>query len=222
MATRDGNRNGFRSTGFSTVVTDTTYNLATGKLVVVSLQWFGVNTRTVTVTDTAGNTYTPGTKYTFAGTDGVVQLFYCLSTTTANASNIWTGTIDGGSIEFSAIDAQIFSISGTASLQAESAGATGSSTTPVTASFTAGSLAVYGISEHAGTTATPNAGWTTSFDYDTNGFHSGYRVDSPGGSYTAGATIGSSGTWGIIAMSFSDSGGGSSPVLYGSRIFVMP
>lgn len=65
-------------------------NQAAGQLIIASITWESTDT-TVTVADTAGNTFTPLTKRKHTTTDMWVQEFYCLNSL-SNATNVTTFT----------------------------------------------------------------------------------------------------------------------------------
>ena len=185
------------------------YNLAASKCVVVTLQWEDSSSTGASVTDTAGNTYTPGTVQQVVANPCWIQQFYCLSST-ANATNVFTGNYASGST-FRAIQVSVYNLTNTAALVAQATGASGTSANPATAAFAAGDFAVAGCGDYSGLTTTAGTGWTEQFDL--TGYHIDDRVDSPGGTYIADFTLSGSAPWGIVAMSFSDQAGGSPPVL---------
>lgn len=177
------------------------FNLAAGKLVVVSVMWEGV-TGTTTLSDTAGNTYTAGTKVTVDASSKWVQMFYCLSSS-ANAANVVTADLPDGAT-YAKVCATVYLPGGSASFVAEGTGS-GLSAAPATSSFTAGDCAVCAMAEFSGQTGTVGSGWTNVVDDSTNASHIEDRIDSPGGSITGSYSIPGA-NWGIVGMSFSDSG----------------
>ena len=183
------------------------FNLAAGRLVLVALKW-ETSTGTVTVADTAGNTYVALTVKSDASVQSV-QIFYCLSST-ANASNVVTATLPAGAT-FRNIFVIPYTPSGAASFVAESNGA-GNSTLPLTGSFTAANLGFAVVSNFGGLASSPNAGWTEQADQGpNNGSSADDRIDTPGGTITAGCTIASANPWVIAAASFADTPTGPQP-----------
>lgn len=191
------------ATTVNTLDTSPSFNLAAGKLVVVSTMWEGVS-GTASVSDTAGNTYTAGTKVQVDGSSKWVKMFYCLSSA-SNASNVVTADLPDG-CNYAKVCATVYNPSGSASFVAEGTGA-GTSAAPATASFTAGDCAVCAMGEYAGQTGTAGTGWTNVVDDSSNASHIEDRIDSPGGTITGSYSIAGA-NWGIVAMSFADGGGG--------------
>jgi hypothetical protein len=144
-----------------TNLASTAFNLPAGHLVTVTVKW-EVAAAVTQVTDTAGNTYTA----LAAADDGVngqhAKIFYCLSSA-ASATNVVTINWASANAQFITATIRWSSYSGSVSLTGQ-ATATGTSATPVTASFTAGGMAVAAISDFAGSTTTPDSGWTEDSD----------------------------------------------------------
>lgn len=208
MASLDTVQTNYNNTGgtFSSLATAAGYNLAsTGKFVVVAIRWETAS-GTATVTDTAGNTYTALTKRQSNAINQWTQLFYCLSTTATNASNLWTMNVPAGS-QFGSLAVFVFTKGGTVALVDEDNG-TGTGTALSTAAFTAGQIALSAASDNSGSiTTTPGTGWTEGFDEPNIGFHVFYRTDSPGGTIAGDATLSSSAGWGMVGASFSEAAG---------------
>ena len=90
------------------------------------MSWESTNT-TVSIADTAGNTYVPLTKKKSAANNQWVQKFYCLSAT-GNAANVVTATW-ASAADFRGIDCASYSYSGTASFDNEGNGDQAAGTT---------------------------------------------------------------------------------------------
>lgn len=188
------------SGGASTTIATPAFNLGAGKLVLVGLKW-EASTGTVSLADTAGNVYVALTQKSDASVQAV-QVFYRLSSL-ANASNVITATLPAGST-FRNIVAIPYTPNGVASFIAEANGA-GNSTLPLTGSLTAADLGFAVVSNFGGLASSPNAGWTEQADQGpNNGSSADDRIDSPGGTITAGCTIASANAWVIAAASFKD------------------
>lgn len=212
---RDGTvRKGY-SASATTVATDSTFNLSTGRLVVVAVQSFFTFNFSWSVSDTAGNTYTALTRYIDGDSTSGVQLFYCLSTTSANASNTWTASY-GETANEPTIAVMVYSYSGTATLL-DSDGAGGNSAAPASPAITAGDCAVAAVKHFSAETTTVGSGWTEQWDQVNGGPYFEDRIDSPGGTITPQISLSASAQWAIAGASFSNDagGGGSSPVLMG-------
>lgn len=193
------------SGGSATTQATAAFSLGAGRLAIVELTWEG-NLGSSSIADTALNTFTPLTKASDANQQNA-QLFYCLSTT-AHATNVVTATLPAGS-QFRSIAVRPYLPSGTASFVAAPANAAGISTTPLTAAFTAGDLAVALVKEFSGgITLTPTSPYASAFEDTSVAVHFINRTDSPGGTITAGGTLGGSTTWLITAASFADAVGG--------------
>lgn len=182
-----------------TVIAAPAINLVTGNAVIVGVKMEASGTIN-SVTDTAGNTYTGLTDATYT-TDGHCRMFYCANAT-GNASNVVTGNFST-SVPYRGIT--VWQVSGQdtgAGFLVDSDVQTGSGTTSITSpSVTAGDAAFFFLGEYAGTSATPGSGWTESADDATGAFKAYYRIDSPGGTYTAGGTLGTSTNYGLVIMS---------------------
>ena len=206
--TRDGTYKKGYSASASTVATDATFNLSTGRLVVVAVQTFFNFANAWTVTDTAGNTYTALTKYNDGDSVTAAQLFYCLSTTAANASNTWTASF-GETANEPTIEVMVYSYSGTAAFVAGS-GAGGVSAAPASSAITAGQVAVACLKHYSAETITPGSGWTEQWTQLNGGPYIQDRIDNPGGTITPQVSLSASAQWTMTGASFSLSGGGSS------------
>lgn len=179
------------------------FNLGAGRLVVVSTSWTAVDVQP-SITDTAGNTYTPLTRGRDLTQGQYVQIFYTLSST-ANASNVVTATWSGGGATYRSLQVKPYTYTGTASFVAEPTPVVGgSSTSPASGSFTAGDLGIACIGEFTGTTATATSGWTEQADASAAGFHVFDRIDSPGGTITASCTLNTAAFWVVCGAAFSD------------------
>ena len=102
------------------------FNAVAGRLIEVTVSWESTNT-TVSIADTAGNTYVPLTKKKSAANNQWVQKFYCLSAT-GNAANVVTATW-ASAADFRGIDCASYSYSGTASFDNEGNGDQAAGTT---------------------------------------------------------------------------------------------
>lgn len=177
-------------------------NVATGDGIIVGVKCEGAVTIN-SVTDTAGNTYTglPDATYT---TDGHCRMFYCANAT-ANASNVVQGNFSG-SIPYRGITVwQVRGHDSGAGFVVDSDQQTGSGTATITSpAVTAGDAAFFFLGEYAGTTATPGTGWTEAAD--DGDFKAYHRVDSPGGTYAAAGTLGTSTNYGLGIISIAAAG----------------
>ena len=110
----------FSNTGSAITAVSPSFAVSVGQLVVVSYGWEQNAGGTVSVTDSAGNTYTALTKYTSNGPQWV-QLFYTVATA-ASASNVVTATA-GLSVSFRNLTVQVFQPPpGTVSIDTSSGG----------------------------------------------------------------------------------------------------
>jgi hypothetical protein len=99
-------------TVLTTLATASSMNLAAGNLVVVFCRVSQTAT-TITVSDTAGNTYTSITSETYGGPTDRIQAFYAKNTT-ANAANIVSCNYSPG-VQYVAVDALQYSGASTSS-----------------------------------------------------------------------------------------------------------
>lgn len=187
----------------STTIAAGPYSQSAGDLICVLVKWEGGNFTISSVTDTAGNTYvTTLQRARFAANDEQTQICYCLNAT-ANASNTVTVTFSG-SATFREINVQPYQPGGTVSFVAEPTPTTGTGTAAATGSFTAGTLAVSAMAEFSGINAAPGTNWTEQVDDVGTGAHFFDRIDNPGGTIVADATMSSSVDWLAAAASFTD------------------
>lgn len=184
--------------------------MTAGRVAVVAIRWEG-DDGTVLVADTALNTWVARTKANDPTNHMNVQLFYVLSAT-GNATNVLTATFSLNTAAYRSVTVMQYIPGGTATFVASPANASGTSAGPVTASFTAGNLAVGQIAEFAGTSNTATSPYADTSEQPSVGSHCFDRIDNPGGSITAGGTLGTSTAWIITAASFSDGAAGVSPL----------
>jgi hypothetical protein len=182
-----------------------TVNTGTGDLICVA--WSGLNAPT-TVTDTIGNTYSLNLANGFVqnGFGTYQYMFYCVSSTGSNASNVvsvnFSGAVSG------VVSVWSVPISGSASFDIAAKG-TGNSGNPVTAAFTTtgtDELVFVGTgSQTFGGTYTPGSGYTLDNGHTAAGFlassatqHQLFSSTQTG--ITAGFT--GSGDYAIVAIGF--------------------
>jgi hypothetical protein len=178
------------------------YNQAAGEVIIVFVRWEGNSALPTGVTDTAGNTYTQRTTGVSASVNGLA-IYDCLNSS-ANASNVITATWAAATAQYVMVAPFRYTKTGTVTFNASPAAATGTSTTPATAAFSAGQFAVAVATNNSGFTATSsNAGWTTQVN-DGIAALSQDRIDSPGGTYAAGCTFSGSDNWEMIAASYTE------------------
>lgn len=182
------------------------YNQGAGDALIVRVKWEGTATQPTGVTDTAGNTFT-ARSVTVNGTSGVA-IYDCLATS-ANASNVITVTWPSAIASYVLLAPIRFTITGSATyVDKPSTGLTGTGTSVVSGSFTAGDFAVSVIGTvGTGASGTPASGWTEDVEAGSAvGAQAMYRVDSPGGTYTAGNTLSTSSPWELAATSYTVGG----------------
>lgn len=135
------------------------YSQTAGRLLIVDVTFY-ITDRTVTVTDTAGNTFTPLTKrYGASGTEQIVQSFYaddCLG----HASNVVNISGDGN---FTVLDgfATDYTYTGTVSVEDEDYANSGGATTLATPNMVAsgtGERLVHGVATSYSGSATVTEG----------------------------------------------------------------
>lgn len=189
------------------------YNQAAHDCGLIAVRWEAASNPTCTVNDTAGNTFTPLTKAT-TGSTMCVQIFYCLDML-AHASNIvqavFSATADYGMLVVSP-----FLPTGPVSFVAAPTAGTGSGgQNPLTPSFAAGSIGIAVCAEDAGITMSPASGWSQVLDATAAGGHVIDRIDSPGGTITAGLTQAGAPSWVIASASFVEGvGSGPGPLFF--------
>jgi hypothetical protein len=150
----------------STVVT-AAQNHTTGNLLVVGVKWEGGGITVNSVTDTAGNTYTPLTARNNGGGDPSFQAFYAKNIT-GNASNILTATFSNSSPNFTWIAAFQYSGCDTSAPFDQENFGSGTSTSGTTGSITttlADEVLVSFTALAGGVTSfTPGSGYTERWD----------------------------------------------------------
>jgi hypothetical protein len=207
-------------TGSGTTIACGSYNQAAGEHINVKIAIEDAASVAPTgVSDTAGNTYVAGT---FSGdSQQGCQIWYCVAPCKGNASNVITATFAASKGFLCMVVERKTTTTGVTAFKAQPAAASGNSASPLTAAFNAGDFAESINKNFSGSTATPNAGWTERTDTGgSTGTATDDRIDSPGGTYTAGMTI-TSAPWTLAAMSFTETiaaGGarkppGSDPIL---------
>lgn len=108
----------------ATTTVSSAFAVSVGQLIIVAYGWEANDGGTVSLTDSAGNTYTGLTRYTSSGPQWM-QLFYCVATA-ASASNAVTVTTSL-SVSFRNLTVQVFQPPpGTASLDTSSGGSASS------------------------------------------------------------------------------------------------
>lgn len=182
------------------------YNQAAGDTIIVAVRWEG-DDGTCAITDVALNTWVPLTKANDATNHMNCQLFYVLSCL-GSAVEAITATFSLNTAAYRSVTVMPYLPAGTAAFVAAPTNAAGTSTGPVTAAFTAGQLAIGQIAEFAGANGTPTSPYANTNEQPGVGSHCFDRIDSPGGTITAGCTLDASAAWIITATSFSDSAGG--------------
>lgn len=185
---------GYTNTG-TTVATNATMNLATGNAVLVGV---GAQTSSqVTITDTAGNTFTRIVDQTGTGTNRVSM--FCLVNATGNSSDTFTASWTGSS-SYSTIFAYQFS-GANHCVSPGQTGASASGTAIATGSFTiSANTAIVGMMEGDGVPSSGGTGFSLSSDTLYGG--TGYEAAEYGffsSNNTANATQGSSAAWVIGA-----------------------
>jgi hypothetical protein len=102
-----------------TTLDSAAFNAVTGRLIVVEVGWESTDT-TVSISDTAGNTYTPLTKRKHSVDANWVQAFYCLSCS-GNVSNVVRAT-HASAADYRGMDVASYSYDGTCSFDKEGTG----------------------------------------------------------------------------------------------------
>lgn len=179
----------------------------TGNLLVCCVRHEGATT-TISVADTAGNTWTPLTKVTHGGGDMHLQLFYVLNCT-GNASNVVTATF-GASRTFRGI--QVMQFSGLNSYDEEDSGTTtaGTSVTAGTVNINGAGVVVNGIAIYGGLLS-----WSASTGYtlvqnasDTARMGMSYELETGSSAESPGASGSSNDDWIIVSAAFLEAGSG--------------
>lgn len=179
----------------STSIPISALNVTSGNLLVVGLRWEGGGTSdsaTVTLADTAGNTYSLLGYMTNSGEDHRLALFYCLSAT-GHASNAITGTISAARTYRQGFAAQ-YSYTGTIELGDTGSGQSTTNVTSVSSSpaldAAAGDLVVAYLSQYnSAPVYTPEAGYTKrsslALSSLSDALPSGTFSDAPGGTFSS-------------------------------------
>lgn len=173
---------------------------------------------TITIADTAGNTWTPLTKVTHPSVNMHGQLFYVLNCT-GNASNVVTATF-GAARTYRGI--QVKQFSGLNSYDEEDSGttSTGTSVTAGTVNIDGAGVVVNGItmfgglaswSASAGYTLVQNATSGTSDDY----MGMSYELETGSSAESPGASAGSNDDWIIVSAAFLEPTGATAVTLSG-------
>ncbi len=197
------------STSSAGSIASNAFDLAAGNQVVLKIKWEGSEQGISGVTDTAGNEYFPRTLRNHAANSLQAQVWYCPDTL-ANAANVVTVAFVATPNYRSLETTQLAGGDTAAFYVAESAGESSSSGTAVDvdAAFNAGDFAVAIAADFSSSpTFTWDAGWTEVSDVTAVGFHTAERLDSPGGTYSAGGDLSAAAAWLIVAASFKAAGG---------------
>lgn len=184
--------------GSSTTVTRT---ITAGNLLAIGVGWEDAD-RTVTVSDTVGNTYTGIIK---TNEQGVVwgQLFYAKNIT-GGASVVITASFGSSTASTLCSVWEFSGCSTTTPFDQEAKGRAGSGTAATTASFTttqANEGLVALIKNFGGLSTTPQASWTEDQD-SPFGMEFQHIVVSSAGSYVGAGTLSGSEAWIALAASF--------------------
>lgn len=191
------------------IIDSATLNVTTGKLIVVLIGGYnGGASMTVTgVTDTAGNTYVQGTScFNNAQlTAGITDIWYAKNVT-GNASNVVTVTYSSSTSTYRSVFQMQYSGADTTSpFEVCAIGNTASGTTVTSASFSPASSKNVNV---AIGNASGAVTWTAGTNYTSKITSSGPdrigedRTNSPAGSQTASATVGSAFNLEISVASF--------------------
>lgn len=173
----------------------------TGNLLVCCVRHEGATT-TISVADTAGNTWQPLTKVTHPGGDMHLQLFYVLNCT-GNASNVVTATF-GASRTYRGI--QVMQFSGLNTYDEEDSGTTtaGTSVTAGTVNIDGAGVVVNGIAIYGGLIS-----WSASTGYtlvqnasDTTRMGMSYELETGSSAESPGASGSSNDDWIIVSAAF--------------------
>lgn len=119
--------------GSATTIASTAFAATTGNMITVMVYWAGA--ATVTVTDTAGNTYNALGAQVSNGIGGLAQMFYAYGIT-GNASNVVTATFSVATTARNLILEQYNNLAAGDPLDTYTTPTTGTSTTPTSSAFT--------------------------------------------------------------------------------------
>ena len=207
---------GFNTASGGSIATGATSHTA-GNLLVCCVRHEGAST-TISLADTAGNTWTPLTKVTHPGGDMYLQLFYALNCA-GNASNVVTATF-GASRTFRGIQVQQFS--GLSSYDEEDSGTTsaGTSVTAGTVNIDGAGVVVNGIAIYGGLVT-----WSASTGYtlvqnasDTQRMGMSYELETGSSAESPGASGSSNDDWIIVSAAFLESGDATATTLSGPTV----
>lgn len=181
-----------------------------GNLLVVGVSFQTAGGATsVTLSDTAGNTYTPIGSLLVRSTNRL-QLWYCPNCL-GNASNIVTATTVGGNAGFLVVSVRQFSGADTSAPLDGTATATGSSASINSGSVavTASSAVIVAFMEADGSNFVAGTGYTLNQFANASGrfFADEYHIVTASEAATASCT---SGAWGVCAAAFKAASGGGS------------
>lgn len=196
-----------------TTVASAALNVTSGNLIAVCvLAQEGAETNTIdSVTDTAGNTYTPAPAYGVGGGGGQVRVFYaynCLG----NASNVATATFSGNNRYKHILQVQISGEDLTSAvLSDESGGVVFSNTNiqPGSLSLSAAGIYLYGATSSNDRTWTPDGSYTELADWGGSATVA-YRIAGAGSSNPT-AVASSASNLTIAALAFLDATAGALP-----------
>jgi hypothetical protein len=195
----------------TTTVASASWALTGGQHVFVYVRWEGNSSPTITLSDTAGNTYTAFTATWGNGQVGG-QWFYRLNAL-GNASNVITATFSSAA---GYKNLRAITLSGTAPTVTHSvtSGGGGSFTIPGTVTDYAGSMLLMGVSVYNAETSRsysgPSGTWTevgTSYNYA----HTAYLERPAGDSAASGPTFSGVSSSHVVAMLTLDVGAGAVP-----------
>jgi hypothetical protein len=182
------------------------YNQPANQHITVAVTWEGTfgGVGPTGVTDTAGNTYVA--RSSVLGTDAGAQLWDAVAPCLGNASNVIAIAFPAGNSFLSAGGARYSATTNKTAFLADSIDGDGGAPDNLPATgvpFSAGNFAVAVVQMFSGTTASSaNAGWTIQINDGPNGILTIDRIDTPGGTITAGATLNLSSAWVIVAASY--------------------
>lgn len=202
-----------------TTVASAAKNTTTGNLIAVCVTaQEGAGITTISVADTAGNTYVAGTNYGAGGVGGMVQWFYARNAT-GNASNVVTATMSGNTRYKAIFQIEISDLDTSASVFAdESGGIAFSSATisPGDLTLSAAGIFLYGVVSTNDRSFTPDGAYTEIDDAQGNAWggsgSTAYDIDA-GSTDNPTATASSASNLTIAAIAFLDAsaGGGQPP-----------
>lgn len=199
----------WETTSAGTIATGATSH-TTGNLLVCCVRHESTAT-TITVSDTAGNTWTPLTKVTHASVDMHLQLHYVLNCT-GNASNVVTATFGANKtyrgiqvMQFSWLTAYDEQNSGTSNAATS---VTGGTVNIDSAGVVVNGIAIYGglsaWSASTGYTLVKNATSASSDDY----MGMSYELETGASAESPGASGSANDSWIIVSAAFLESAGG--------------